>query len=281
MTSLTSDSGAPQKVAAIICAHNVGRDIASTVRSCRAIPGVDLLIVIDDGSDDDTGKAARAAGAVVVRHSVERGRASAMETGVKVAAMRDRVDAPPRLLLFLSADLGESCVDAALLVDAVVSGMADCAVAAPPAGAERPRSLAENMARGVIRRATGWEPTSPLSEQRCLTRDALNAIMPFANGYGLELAMTTQLLAQGYSMIELSCSFTHTGADRVVGELNQTSRLADTALAAGWLLLRRVRLPRRWRGGSLTLPVPVAVGLPYPRPATESAEAKDALRVDE
>ena len=69
---------APQRIAAVIPAHNVGHDVAATVRACRAIPGVDLLIVVDDGSADDTGRAARAAGAVVVRHSVERGRASAI-----------------------------------------------------------------------------------------------------------------------------------------------------------------------------------------------------------
>ncbi|MBF1736356.1 MAG: glycosyltransferase, partial [Trueperella pyogenes] len=50
MTPAQSVEPSPsQKVAAIICAHNVGRQIASTVRACRAIPGVDLLIVIDDG----------------------------------------------------------------------------------------------------------------------------------------------------------------------------------------------------------------------------------------
>ena len=38
------------------------------MRACRAIPSVDLLIVVDDGSTDDTGRAARAAGAVVVLH---------------------------------------------------------------------------------------------------------------------------------------------------------------------------------------------------------------------
>lgn len=112
-------------MAAIIPAHNVGHDVAGTVRACRAIPGVDLLIVVDDGSDDNTGAAARAAGAVLVRHSVERGRASAIETGVKVAAMRDRADWPARLLLVLNADLGDSAVEATALVESVMNGEAD------------------------------------------------------------------------------------------------------------------------------------------------------------
>ncbi|MFC2569798.1 MAG: glycosyltransferase, partial [Schaalia sp.] len=43
----------PQRVAAVIAAHNVGRAVAATVRACRAIPSVDLLIVVDDGSTDD------------------------------------------------------------------------------------------------------------------------------------------------------------------------------------------------------------------------------------
>ena len=38
------DRSAPQRVAAIIPAHDVGHDVAATVRACRAIPGVDLLI---------------------------------------------------------------------------------------------------------------------------------------------------------------------------------------------------------------------------------------------
>ena len=136
----------PRRVAAIIAAHNVGHDVATTVRSCRAIPGVDLIVVVDDGSDDDTGHQARLAGAVVVRHSVPRGRASARETGVKVAAMRDRADGPQRLLLFLSADVGESAVEASTLVDAVMSGEVDCAVAAPVGLEAERRSLAANLA---------------------------------------------------------------------------------------------------------------------------------------
>jgi len=245
----------------------VGRQIASTVRACRAIPGVDLLIVIDDGSDDDTGKYARAAGAVVVRHSVPRGRASARETGVKVAAMRDRVDAPGRHILFLSGDLGESAVDAAFLVEAISSGRADLACGVPADlsasdGKSRKGTSAQRLAHNTIRRQTGWDCQAPLSPEMCLTREALNCVMPFANGYGLELDLKVRLLSEGMTAIELPCAFEHTGDDHSLVELNPTTGFADVSWTSAMLALRKVRLRRRFR-------TPVSLqrlGTPYPDP---------------
>ncbi len=266
--------GDPQRVAAIITAHNAGRDIASTVRSCRAIPGVDLLVVVDDGSDDDTGRNARQAGAVVVRHSVTRGRASALETGVKVAAMRDRADWPPRLLLTLSADLGESAVEASALVEAVRAGQADCACAAPPATSLLVgHTMAENRARWGIRVLTGWEPQAPLSEQRCLTRAAVTAAMPFSTGYGLEIGVTVDLLVAGFRLIEVPCTFTHLGSDRTIGELNRVARLSDALLAIQQRLLRGVRLPARVRRAASKRQ---RAGAPYLDDAALAMLAEDA-----
>ncbi|QPK82124.1 glycosyltransferase [Schaalia sp. ZJ405] len=263
-------------MAAVIPAHNVGHDVATTVRSCRAIPGVDLLIVVDDGSEDDTGRAARAAGAVVVRHSVYRGRASAIETGVKVAAMRDRADWPPRHLLILSADLGESAVEATLLVQAVTSGQADCATAVLPHSESTLRTgHAQRVARSAIFRATGWESFNPLSSQRCVTREAISVAMPFMQGYGLEVAMTIDILEAGLSAVEVPCSFVHSGADKRIGDLNRPARLTDSLIAAA---RRRLRRSRRAEIQSLCAPgYTQGIGTPYPRPASERNASERAV----
>ncbi|MDR1799681.1 MAG: glycosyltransferase, partial [Bifidobacteriaceae bacterium] len=78
-----------QRVAVVIPAKNESARIAATVRAALTIPGVDLVLVVDDGSGDATGAFAREAGAVVVRHSHNRGKAAAMETGAAIVAMRD------------------------------------------------------------------------------------------------------------------------------------------------------------------------------------------------
>lgn len=260
-------SSGPQRVAAIIAAHNVGHDIATTIRSCRAIAGVDLIVVVDDGSDDNTGRSARLAGAVVVRHSVPRGRASARETGMKVAAMRDREDWPPRLLLFLSADVGESAIEATTLVNAVSSGAVDCAIACH----EHPGNpgFATRVAATAIRRTTGWECTAPLSENLCITRDALNRVIPFANGYGLEPSLIIELLVAGFSIVELPCSFEHTGADRSMGHFNRQQRYANVLASVLSLRLRRLRLPAEVRRAASRSQV---AGSPYPEDARLRSE---------
>lgn len=205
MTDPTPSDG-PQRVAVVIAAHDGREVIASTVRACSAIPDVDLVVVVDDGSTDDTAGAARGAGAVVVRHSVTRGRASALETGVKIVAMRDRADWPARHLLFLDQDLGDSAVEAAALVNAVNSGFADCAI-----GAGGPRSAlrlrAEKSARTSIMGTTGWNPTDPLATNRVLTRAAVDAIMPFSTSRAVDVAMTVDLIADGFAVVEIPCDF--------------------------------------------------------------------------
>lgn len=224
---------ATMRVAAVIPAKDEEDRIAATVRAVRAIPHVDLVLVVDDGSEDDTQHLARRAGAVVVRHSVNRGKASAMETGASVVAMRDAEDLPARLLLFVDADLGATAVNAAPLVPPVLYGKADLSIAVLPkqAGAGG-RGLVTGLARRSIHRATGWAPTQPLSGQRCMTRAAFDAATPLAHGWGVETGMTMDVLQQGFAVVEVPCDLSHraSGSD-IAGQLHRAAQYRDVMMA--------------------------------------------------
>ena len=196
------------RVAAIIPAQDEARRIAATVRAARAIPGVDLVLVVDDGSEDETQHVARDAGAVVVRHSHNRGRAAALETGAAVVAMRDVPGRPPRSLLLLVADLAEAAVNVAPLVPPVTAGDADMTVALLPP-VPTGRGLVVSSARRAIAQLTGWTPGAPLSPLRCLTRDAFEAATPLAHGAGVEPAMTIDLLRSGFRVLEVPIELRH------------------------------------------------------------------------
>lgn len=230
-----------QRVAAVIPAKNEAERIADTVRAARAIPHVDLVLVVDDGSDDDTGAKARSAGAVVVRHATNRGKASAMETGAAVVAMRDEEDGLPRMLLFLDADLGPTAVNAAPLVPPVWAGKADMSIAVLPkqAGAGG-RGIVTGFSRRAIQRLTGWAPAQPLSGQRCITRSAFEAALPLARGWGVETAMSIDVLLKGYAVVEVPCDLRHrpSGND-LAGQLHRAAQLRDVMAAVAARRLRR------------------------------------------
>lgn len=252
--------GGPQRVAVIIPCLDARKEIGVTVRACRAIPRVDLIVVVDDGSTDDTAQSARSAGAVAVRHSVTRGRASALETGVKVAAMRDRSDWPPRLLLFLDADLGDSAIEATKLVEAVADGVADCAIGVTPKQVEKGLDRVEAVAAGGIEQTTGWESVDPLSTRRCVRREVLDAVMPFSPGWGVDVGMTMDMLVEGFSVVELVCDFHSEKTEDTAAALNRLNRAREVFMAVWMRRLRRQRIPRTERIVAAELPV----GEPFP-----------------
>ncbi|GAA4934692.1 glycosyltransferase involved in cell wall biosynthesis [Nonomuraea thailandensis] len=218
--------------AVIIPAVNEADRITATVEAAAALPGVDLVVVVDDGSTDQTGRVARAAGARVVRHSRNRGKAAAMETGAEAVRLLDE-DAAPRHLLFLDADLGATARAAAPLITPVREGEADMTIAVFTTRVKLGgHGLVVRLSKEGIRRATGFDPAQPLNGQRCLTRAAFEAARPLAHGFGVETALTIDLLRKRYRVVEVEVDMTHraTGTDWRA-QLHRARQLRDVARA--------------------------------------------------
>src|SRR5580693_9476126 len=117
-------------LAVIIPAKNEADRVGATVAAARGLPGVDVVVVVDDGSSDDTAGAAARAGARVVSHARNRGKSAAMKTGALAVDLLESEDGSgPRHLLFLDADLGVSAAGAGPLAEPVRSGAADMTIA--------------------------------------------------------------------------------------------------------------------------------------------------------
>ncbi|MFV0634646.1 glycosyltransferase family 2 protein [Demequina sp.] len=194
--------------AVLIVAHNQARRIAATVRAARSIPGVDLVLVVDDASADNTQELARKAGAVVIRNSHHRGRSASMETGAAVIAMRDEPGGTPRALLLLPGGIGHHAVGAAPLVPAVIEQVADLAIAVTRTE-DAHLGTSGKAARSAIERASGWVPHDPLGPIRCITREAFEAAVPLARGAGMDVAMTLDVLHAGLTVTEVECDIRH------------------------------------------------------------------------
>ncbi len=202
----------PDDVAVIIPAINEAERIHATVTAAAGLPGVGVVVVVDDGSRDDTAKAARRAGAVVARHARNRGKSAAMETGAEAVRLLDQREQRerPRHLLFLDADLGDTAAQAAPLIDPVVAGTADMTIAIFTSIVKLGgHGLVVGLSGAGIRRATGWQPVQPLNGQRCLTRAAFEAARPLARGWGAETGLTIDLLRRGLRVTEVQVEMAH------------------------------------------------------------------------
>ncbi|MFL6098920.1 MAG: glycosyltransferase [Actinomycetales bacterium] len=234
----------PEGIAVVIPAKDEAARIAATVVAAATIPHVDLVVVVDDGSRDATGRLAGEAGAVVIRHPRNRGKAAAMESGAAEVGRRD--DGPtPHALLFVDADLEESATETVALARPVLSGEADMTVAVLPAQRQSGggHGFVVRLARDGIRKATGFVATQPLSGMRCLTREAFEAARPLARGWGVEVGLTIDVLRGGYRMQEVACDLHHrvTGKD-LRSQLHRAAQYRDVARA---LIARRFRARRR------------------------------------
>ena len=228
-----SDAG---RIAVIIPAWNEADRIQDTVAAAASVPGVDVVVVVDDASRDGTATRAIAAGAGVMRHSRNRGKAAAMETGaeaIRLLDQRDGLASAPRHLLFLDGDLGKTAAQAAPLTEAVLAGTADMTVAVFTATVKLGgHGLVVGLAGSGIRRATGRQFRQPLNGQRCITRAAIDAARPLAPGWGAETALIIDLLRKGFRVAEVEVDMAHraTGSD-LRAQLHRARQLADVARA--------------------------------------------------
>lgn len=128
-------------ISIVIPAKNESGAIGSLVTALRRICSDAEIIVVDDGSSDDTASVAAAAGAKVVRHSYAKGNGAAIKTGAR-AATGD-------ILVFMDADGQHAADDVPRLVARLGEG-SDMVVGA------RQRGSQASVGRGMANRFYNW-----------------------------------------------------------------------------------------------------------------------------
>lgn len=104
-----------KKITAIVPAYNEEKTVANVVEAIKGAQSVEEVLVVSDGSTDDTAQEARRAGARVIELRENRGKGQAMLQGVA----RARTE----IIAFFDADLiGLSSKHVETLVRSVLSG---------------------------------------------------------------------------------------------------------------------------------------------------------------
>jgi len=114
-------------VSLIIPAYNEANHLSHLLTSIP--PCIHEVIVVDDGSSDDTGTIAQKNGAVVVRHPVNQGKGIAMISGIEKAT--------GDVVVFMDADLQHRPQDIDRLLDPIRTDSADLSIGVRTLGSRK------------------------------------------------------------------------------------------------------------------------------------------------
>lgn len=216
-----------QEVAVVIPAYNEARVIAEVVASVRELFGV--VLVVDDGSADDTARVAREAGASVLRHAVNIGQGGALATGIAAALMLPQV----RTIVTFDADGQHRPEDALALVDRLGRGDIDIALGTRFGGGD---AEASPLRRAVLRLGllytkldTGLPLTDTHNGLRAMTAEFARGLRLRDMGMGHASDLLAHIAQTGARWAEVAVHIRYTDYSRAKGQplINSVNILFD------------------------------------------------------
>jgi glycosyltransferase involved in cell wall biosynthesis len=220
-------------VTILVPAYNEAQHIQATIQAIISTGKVDQIIVINDGSQDDTSALARQTGVEVYDMTKNAGKGGALNHGLKYAK--------GEIIGLLDGDLGKSASEVDKLLVPVLENKADMTIGRFPAAQKRGGfGWVTTLAKKGIRWYTGLEVASPLSGQRVMRRAVIDKVKMFESGFGVEVGLTIDVFRLGFRVKEIPVQMTHaeTGRD-LAGFLHRGRQFVDVAVVLAKRLVKR------------------------------------------
>ena len=182
----------PAAVSVVIPAFNEAAAIGEVVRRVVARRAWAEVLVVDDGSRDETGVRAEEAGARVVRHPYNKGNGAAVKTGIRAAR--------GEVVLLMDADGQHDPDDMETLVSGV--GLFDMVIGARAA---RDQALVRALGNAVFQALASWLTGRPIPDLtsgfRAAKRERLLEILHLLpNGFSYPTTSCLAFLKAGHNV---------------------------------------------------------------------------------
>jgi glycosyltransferase involved in cell wall biosynthesis len=219
---MTQASATTGRVSVVIPALNEEEPIADVVRTVAATGIPSDIIVVDNGSTDETARRAREAGARVVDEPA-RGYGRACAAGVR--ALSPQCD----IVVFLDGD-GSDCPEfMSQLVDPILAGTFDFVIGSRARGQRESGSMNfQQLFAGRVAGALVWMlygvRYTDMCPFRAITRDALDSLGMQEETYGWNLEMQMRAARQRLRILEIPVNHRRRtgGVSKVSGTLRGT-----------------------------------------------------------
>jgi glycosyltransferase involved in cell wall biosynthesis len=182
-----------QKVSVIIPAYNEEDTVATVVEVVKKVSFVDEIIVVNDGSSDNTESEAVKAGAQVINHETNKGKGQALYTGY--------IEAECDIIAFIDADihnLTSNKVEA--MIKPILDGKTDITKTKFARASGRVTELTAKPLLNFFFPEISFE--QPLSGQFAARKDVLKRIN-FEKDYGVDVGIVIDADVLGISITEV------------------------------------------------------------------------------
>ncbi|WP_458405376.1 glycosyltransferase [Methanobrevibacter sp.] len=182
-----------QKVSVIIPAFNEEETVAKVIEVVKKVSFVDEIIVVNDGSSDNTEQEALKAGAIVINHETNKGKGQALYTGYK--------EVECDIIVFIDADiynLTSNKVEA--MIKPILDGKTDITKTKFARASGRVTELTAKPLLNFFFPEISFE--QPLSGQFAARKEVLKRI-DFEKDYGVDVGIVIDADVLGISIMEV------------------------------------------------------------------------------
>jgi len=242
----TPERGHKTGILAGMAAYNEARYVGSIVLQARQY--VDEVIVVDDGSTDNTARVAELAGATVIRHAENRGKGTAIQSILTEARKRN-----PNVLVLLDADSQHDPNEIPALIKPISEGF-DLVIGSREAQndkAPRYRRIGRKVLLHSAQLASKTNISDSESGFRALSPKAINELELKESGFAIESEMITSAADKNLKITEVPISSIYTidgstlnpirhGVDvlsRIIAMISERRPLFFFGLAGGILVV--------------------------------------------
>ena len=189
----TSEDNNTPSVAVVIPAFNEENTVADIVNVVKSIDCINEIVVVNDGSTDNTEKEALSAGARVINHDANKGKGAALNTGFKSTTSD--------IVAFIDTDISNLSVKKVkAIINPLIEGKVDITKTKFARESGRVTELTAKPLLKFFFPEVTYE--QPLSGQFAGKREALNKIK-FEEDYGVDVGIVLDADVHGISVGEI------------------------------------------------------------------------------
>ena len=208
-------------VSIIIPAFNESKTVKSVIDVVKEMKIVDEIIVVDDGSSDNTAEISKAAGAMVIKHSTNLGKGTALQTGLK--------NSKGDIVAFIDADITNlTSKQIEKIIKPILEGKADITKTKFKRKAGRVTELTAKPLLNFFFPELKFE--QPLSGQFAAIKSLLKGIK-FEEDYGVDIGIVLDADVRGLRIKEVDIGqleHTHSSTNELNKMANEVVRTIVT-----------------------------------------------------